>query len=59
MAALKRRYPELLGIGIDEGTAVAFEGKGIEVFGRGKVYIYPVEGERVKLKHRGRMELAP
>ena len=59
MQALKRRYPQLMGIGIDEGTAVAFEGKGIEVFGRGAVYLYPVGGGRIELEHEGRMELAP
>ena len=30
-------------------TAIAFEGKGCEVFGRGKVYLYPVAGEMVEL----------
>jgi cyanophycinase len=59
MLALKRRYPQLLGIGIDEGMAIAFEGRECEVFGRGKVYLYPVEGERVVLSHGGRMELVP
>ena len=50
MRALKRKYPQLYGIGIDEGTAIAFEGNTCRVFGRGKVYLYPVDGEQVELE---------
>lgn len=50
MQALKRRYPQLFGIGIDEGTAVAFEGGECEVFGRGRVFLYPVGAQRVVLE---------
>ena len=34
------RYPRLLGIGIDEGTAIVVQGDGLEVIGRSKVFIY-------------------
>jgi cyanophycinase len=59
MLALKRAYPQLYGIGIDEGTAAAFEGGSCEVFGRGKVFLYPVDGDRVVLGLGDRYELVP
>ncbi|MFT4547046.1 MAG: cyanophycinase [Verrucomicrobiales bacterium] len=57
MLALKRRYPQLLGVGIDEGAAIAFEGGSCEVFGRNSVFIYPVDGERVELKVGEKLKL--
>ncbi len=59
MLDFKRQYPQLLGVGIDEGTAVAFEGGACEVFGRGKVSLYPVEGAVVELELGDRYELVP
>ena len=34
------RHPRLLGIGIDEGTAIVVQGDELEVIGRSKVFIY-------------------
>lgn len=58
MEGLKRAYPQLYGIGIDEATAIAFEGGSCEVFGRGKVFLYPVGGKRVELELGDRFEFA-
>ena len=38
-----RLYPELLGIGIDEGTAVVVQGDRLEVIGRSRVAVYAHE----------------
>lgn len=47
MTRLMKRYPQLLGIGIDEGTAIVVQGKIAEVVGSGTVHFYdrtkPVE----------------
>lgn len=59
MLALKRKYPRLLGVGIDEGAAVAFEGGACEVFGRGNVYLFPPAGGEVLLGHGDQYQLAP
>jgi cyanophycinase len=40
MAALVKTYPQLLGIGIDESTALIVHGHMGTVLGRGKVYFY-------------------
>ncbi|MFP6875036.1 MAG: cyanophycinase [Verrucomicrobiales bacterium] len=40
MSLLVRRYPQLLGIGIDEGTALIFEGQAGRVVGSGRVHFY-------------------
>jgi len=40
MTQLANRYPQLLGIGIDESTAIRVEGSVAEVVGRGKVFFY-------------------
>ena len=40
MTALMNRYPQLLGIGIDETTALVVRGHLAEVFGRGNVHFY-------------------
>lgn len=46
MVKLKRRFPQLLGIGIDEVTAVRIRGRELDVIGRGAVHLYGVsEGE--------------
>jgi cyanophycinase len=40
MTALMRRYPQLLGIGLDEGTAIVVSGSTAQVIGRGGVHFY-------------------
>ena len=40
MTALMRRYPQLLGIGIDEGTALIVQGSTAQILGRGHVHFY-------------------
>ena len=40
MTQLVNRYPQLLGIGIDEGTALKVNGSTAEVQGRGKAFFY-------------------
>ncbi|HZL90593.1 MAG TPA: cyanophycinase [Pirellulaceae bacterium] len=40
MTSLMRRHPQLLGIGIDEATALVVQGKIGEVVGRGQVHFY-------------------
>lgn len=40
MTQLVNRYPQLLGIGLDEGTAIIVQKSHAEVVGRGKVHFY-------------------
>ena len=40
MTSLKRRYPQLLGLGIDESTAVVITKSIAQVVGKGKVHFY-------------------
>ena len=40
MTKLANRYPQLLGIGIDEATALRVQGSTAEVIGKGKVFFY-------------------
>ena len=40
MTQLADRYPQLLGIGIDESTAIRVQGSKAEVIGNGKVFFY-------------------
>ena len=40
MTQLVNRYPQLLGIGIDEGTAIIARKSMAEVIGRGKAHFY-------------------
>lgn len=40
MTGLMKRYPQLLGIGLDEGTAIVVRGHTAEVIGRTKVAFY-------------------
>ena len=51
MTKLVKRYPQLLGIGIDEGTALVVRGSTADIIGRGLAYFYdyregPPAGER-------------
>jgi cyanophycinase len=40
MTALMAAYPQFLGIGLDEGTALVVQGSTAEILGRGKVHFY-------------------
>ena len=40
MTQLVNRYPQLLGIGIDEGTAIIVNKSEAKVVGKGKVHFY-------------------
>lgn len=40
MTLLMRRYPQLLGIGIDEGTALVVRGSTAQIIGRGQAHFY-------------------
>ncbi len=40
MSRLVRTYPQLLGIGIDESTAIVVQGHVAEVVGPGRAYFY-------------------
>ena len=40
MTGLMKRYPQLLGVGIDEGTAIVVKGGTAEVIGKSKVAFY-------------------
>ena len=40
MTSLKKRYPQLLGLGIDESTAVVINKSTAQVVGKGKVHFY-------------------
>ena len=44
MTGVMRRFPELLGIGIDEGTALIVRGQAGEVLGPGRVHFYDYRG---------------
>jgi cyanophycinase len=51
MAELKQSYPQLVGLGLDEGTAVVVKGHELEVLGRHRVCVFdrridPVAGDR-------------
>ena len=51
MTGLMKQYPQLLGIGIDEGTAIVVKGNTAEVIGKSKVAFYdtrvvPKAGEK-------------
>jgi cyanophycinase len=47
MTAFMKAYPQFLGIGLDEATAIVVQGSTAEVLGKGKVYIYD-RNKRVK-----------
>jgi cyanophycinase len=40
MTALVAKYPQFLGIGLDEGTAIVVQGSTAEILGKGKVHFY-------------------
>jgi cyanophycinase-like exopeptidase len=40
MTALMRRYPQILGIGLDEETVIVVQGSRAQVIGRGGVHFY-------------------
>jgi cyanophycinase len=47
MTALMKTFPQLLGIGLDEATAIVVKGHEAEVMGRGKVHFYD-KGRKVE-----------
>lgn len=47
MTGLMKRYPQYLGIGLDEGTAIVVTGSTAEVIGRTKVAFYDTKKEPV------------
>jgi cyanophycinase len=64
MTGLMKMYPQLLGIGIDEGTAIVVSGTTAEVIGKSKVGFYdyrtkPKDGEQdyVEVKSGGKYDL--
>jgi cyanophycinase len=63
MTLLMKTYPQLLGIGIDEATAIIVRGTTAEVAGRGQVFFYdyrvapPGEIDYVALKEGDRFDL--
>ncbi len=40
MTALMSSYPQFLGIGLDEATAIVVQGSTAEILGKGKVHFY-------------------
>ena len=40
MTAFMKTYPQYLGIGLDEATAIVVQGSTAEILGRGKVHFY-------------------
>jgi cyanophycinase len=40
MTALLKTYPQLLGVGLDEGTAIVVQGHEAQVMGKGEVHFY-------------------
>jgi cyanophycinase len=44
MLAVIRAHPQLLGLGIDEGTALVVHGDEFEVLGRSSVLVYGAKG---------------
>jgi len=64
MTGLMKQYPQLLGIGIDEGTAIIVKGTQAEVMGKSKVAFYDyskgvpkTEPDYVEVTSRGRYDL--
>ena len=47
MTAFMKTYPQFLGIGLDEATAIVVQGSTAEILGKGKVYFYD-HNKRVK-----------
>ena len=65
MTGLMKQYPQLLGIGIDEGTGLVVKGSTAEVIGKSKVAFYdtrtkPKEGEKdyIEVPSGGKYDLA-
>jgi len=46
MTRLMRRYPQILGIGLDEGTAIVVSGSIAEIIGRGRAHFYDYRAGR-------------
>ncbi|MBI3823518.1 MAG: cyanophycinase [Planctomycetes bacterium] len=48
MTSLMKTYPQYLGIGIDEATAIVVQGSVAEVIGKGKVHFYDAKRKAAK-----------
>ena len=48
MTALMKTYPQFLGIGLDEATAIVVKGSTAEVMGRGNAHIYDTRKKRAE-----------
>ena len=48
MTAFMKAYPQYLGIGLDEATAIIVQGQTAEVLGRGEVHFYNRRAEQVE-----------
>ena len=74
MTALMQAYPQYLGIGIDEATALIVQGSTAEILGRGQVHFYDRRrevvdgqpdyesidaGQRYNLQNRQKIDAAP
>lgn len=57
-AGLMQRYPQMLGIGVDEGTALVIVGKQAEVLGRACVSFYDGTNEPVILRQGEHYDLS-
>ena len=47
MTALMQKYPQFLGIGLDEATAIVVKGSTAEILGRGKAHFYDTRKVRI------------
>ena len=41
-----KRYPKLLGLGLDEGTAIVVKGSRFKILGPGKVAVFGLPGKK-------------
>jgi cyanophycinase len=57
MELLMRTYPQLLGVGIDEATAIVVQKASAEVVGRGKAHFYAGKPEFTALSEGERYDL--
>lgn len=57
-AELMQRYPQMLGIGVDEGTALVIHGNKAEVLGRACVSFYDGSKDPVLVRKGGQYDLA-
>ena len=58
MTAVMKRHPQLLGIGIDEATAVIVQGETAQIMGRGNAHFYDYRG-RASAENAGGSSAVP